>query len=67
MAIWTPLGWNGKIFAISTVLGVIFSFQVEKLDKYNNQLFNLLFHFMDVIYGSKSILRHDKIHVLLNY
>ena len=54
------------MFAISAVLGVIFSFQVEKLYKYNDILFNLLFPFMDVIYGSKSILRYDKVHILLN-
>ena len=62
-----PLGWNGKTFAVSAILGVIFSFQVEKLYKYNDLLYNLLFLFMDVIYGSKSILRYDKTHILLNY
>ena len=41
MATWGPLSWNSKMFAAIAFLGVIFSFQVGKLYKYNNRLFNL--------------------------
>ena len=43
MTAWSPIGCNGKMFAVSAVLGVIFGFQVEKLDKYNNLLFNFFY------------------------
>ena len=67
MATWSPLSWNSKTFAAIAVLGVVFGIQVEKLYEYNSLLFNLLFPFMDGIFGSKSILRYGKIHVLLKY
>ena len=41
MATWGPLSWNSKMFAGIALLSVIFSFQVGKLYKYNNLLFNL--------------------------
>ena len=59
--------WNSKMFAAIAVLGLVFGFQVEKLNKYNNLLFNLLFLFMDGISRSKSISRYGKIHVSLKY
>ena len=55
--------WNSKMFAAIAVLGLVFEFQVEKLNKYNN----LLFLFMDGISRSKSISRYGKIHVSLKY
>ena len=55
------------MFAAFAVLGLVFGFQVEKLHKYNNLLFNLLFLFMDGISRPKSISRYDKIHVSSNY
>ena len=55
------------MFAVIEVLGVIFGLQVDKLNKHNNLLFNLLFPFMNVIYGSKLTFRYDKIHGLLKY
>ena len=66
MATWGPLSWNSKMFAAIAVLGVIFSFQVEKLYEYNNLLFNLFVHFMDGISRPKSISRYGKIHISLN-
>ena len=59
---WSPLRWNGKMFAAFTVLGLVFGFQVERLHKYNILLFNLLFLFMDGISRPKSISRYSKIH-----
>ena len=59
---WSPLRWNGKMFAALAALGLVFGFQVENCIKYNNLLFNLLFLFMDGISRSKSISRYDKIH-----
>ena len=41
MATWSPLRWNSKMFAAIAVLGLVFGFQVEKLYKNNNLLFNL--------------------------
>ena len=41
MATWGLLSWNSKTFPAIALLGVIFSFKVEKLYKYNNLLFNL--------------------------
>ena len=46
---WSPLRWNGKMFANLAVLGLVFGLQVENCIKYNNLLFNLLFLFMDGI------------------
>ena len=57
-----PLRYNVKIFAAIAVLEVRLVFQVKKLDKYNNLLFNLLFPFQNVFSRSKSILRYDKLH-----
>ena len=48
------------MFAAIAVLGLVFGFQVGKLYKYNNLLFNLLFLFMDGISRPKSISRYGK-------
>ena len=55
------------MFAAIAVLGLVFGFQVERLYKYNNLLFNLLCPFMDGISRPKSISRYSKIHVSLKY
>ena len=55
------------MFAAIAVLGLVFGFQVGKLYKYNNLLFNLLFLFMDGISRPKSISIYGKIHVSLKY
>ena len=39
------------MFAAIAVLGLVFGFQVEKLHKYNNLLFNLLFLLWMVFLG----------------
>ena len=51
------------MFAVIAVLGVIFGFQVEKLDKYNNLLFNLLFSFARLIFGLNQ-LSDTKIYII---
>ena len=58
---WSPLRWNGKMFAAFAVLGLDFGFQVENCIKYNDLLFNLLFLFLDGISRSKSNSIYDKI------
>ena len=55
------------MFAAIAFLGLVFGFQVEKLYKYNNLFFNLLFLFIDGISRPKSISRYGKIHVSLKY
>ena len=55
------------MFAAIAILGLVFGFQVEKLYKYNNLLFNLLCPFMDDISRPKLISRYGQIHVSLKY